>query len=327
MPKHGTASEPKPSAVGGFGCLVCGREVEAGEFVVGFFNENKPKQIAWDHVCARPCAGKYRPPPIKAPVRRSTRTLVKDVVSGAWAKLSGQSACVPSNDSSSFLNMTRKLEFSDERAREVLAEYNGDESAALQYMATLFVADHEPQLDSGTGIDGAAADGATGVERGDEMETSSDEELPPAAEERLQFDSKAARAAVYDVFHTFVVNLLPKPQTDGSFKDGDPSILDTLMTTPCTLALPRAERLSDLIKPQEGWDEPSMQRSLAFFGLAAAGVQFLIFIPTITHRKELARSPLFQVKKNDEVVGIRDCCPCCRSNRSRACRSPSSQDI
>ena len=107
-------------------------------------------------------------------------------------------------------------------------------------------------------------------------DTSSDEEVmcPPAS--LPAFTSNAAREAVHDVFKSFIKPMLPKPQTDGSFKDGDPALLDVLMPTPTTLALPRAERLADLIKPLDGWDELSLERSRSFFALAVAGVQFFI---------------------------------------------------
>jgi len=36
-----------------------------------------------------------------------------------------------------------------------------------------------------------------------------------------RFSGDAARQAVFDVFYGFVRPLLPKPQTDGGFKDGD----------------------------------------------------------------------------------------------------------
>ena len=210
------------------------------------------------------------------------------------------------------MQKARALEYSDGAAREVLAEFNGDEEQALQWMAQQFVEDSALELDRGTAS--STGDGISGAPSFDADESSS-EELPPPPASRPAFDSRAARAAVYDVFKSFIVPLLPKPQTDGGFKDGDPGLLDALMPTPLTLALPRAERLSDLIKPQDGWDETSLQRSLSFFSLAAAGVQFLVFLPTITHRSELSRHSLFSVAAADgETVGVRDCCPRCRSN-------------
>lgn len=86
------------------------------------------------------------------------------------------------------------------------------------------------------------------------------------------FGSNDARAATADVFFAFIKPTLPKPQTDGSFKDGDPSLMDFLMPTPLTLNLPRAERLADLIRPNEGWDEESLLRARSFFLLSAAGM-------------------------------------------------------
>ena len=119
-----------------------------------------------------------------------------------------------------------------------------------------------------------------------------------------------------DVFTTFIKPLLPKTQTDGSFKDGNAELLDQLMTSPCLLSLPRAERLADLVKMAGGgeWTAASMARARDFFALEAAGVSFLLYIPTITHRQQLSWSPFFRLERGGEVVGVRDCCPDCRSN-------------
>ena len=60
----------------------------------------------------------------------------------------------------------------------------------------------------------------------------------------------------------------------------------------------------------------SLLRARSFFSLAAAGVGFLLLIPTLTHRQELARHELFQVTDGSgNIVGVKDCCPVCRSNR------------
>ena len=85
------------------------------------------------------------------------------------------------------------------------------------------------------------------------------------------FGSNDARSTAADVFFQFIKPMLPKPQTDGSFKDGDPGLMDMLMPTPLTLNLPRAERLADLIRPNEGWDQESLLRARSFFSLSAAG--------------------------------------------------------
>jgi hypothetical protein len=86
------------------------------------------------------------------------------------------------------------------------------------------------------------------------------------------FGSNDARSAAADVFFEFIKPMLPKPQTDGGFKGGDPALMDMLMPSPLTLNLPRAERLADLIRPNEGWDEESLLRARSFFLLSAAGV-------------------------------------------------------
>ena len=45
------------------------------------------------------------------------------------------------------------------------------------------------------------------------------------------------------MFITHIKSVLPKSQSDGSFKDGDAALLDALMASPITLDLPRPERL------------------------------------------------------------------------------------
>ena len=79
---------------------------------------------------------------------------------------------------------------------------------------------------------------------------SEDEIVPPPPPDMPAFSSTEARLAIHDVFMAFVKPIIPKAQSDGSFCDGDAKLLDSLMTTHLTLALPRAERLSDLVKPQ-----------------------------------------------------------------------------
>eukprot|EP00966_Prymnesium_polylepis_P094637 2190671-Prymnesium_polylepis.1 len=57
-----------------------------------------------------------------------------------------------------------------------------------------------------------------------------------------------------------------------------------------------------------------MARARDFFALSAVGVIFLLYPPTITHRQQLSRHALFRVERGRKVVGVRDCCPDCRSN-------------
>ena len=319
MPAHGYRSAIKGSAVGGFACVVCGVEVNRGDRVVGFRNCNRGSRNGWDHAHAEVCANRYRSPPLIDNEKPSASSQIKSAISGAWKKMAGITGSSTEDGTTAFTKRSRAFGFTDAAAREILEEYNGDEEAAVFYMADQFMADTAHEWDRGTACENAAAEGANSAGQDQELEQSSDEEMPPAPEAVAYLDSSSARAAVYDVFHSFIQPMLPKPQSDGGFKDGDPTLLDSLMSTPSTLALPRAERLSDLIRPQLGWDQATLLRCRDFFSLAAAGVEFLIFLPTITHRSELARSPLFCVKrdgdKDGETVGVRDCCPHCRSNQ------------
>ena len=314
MVGHGTRTDPKPSAAGGFECIVCGIVINVSDSVVGFNNCNKNGRASWDHVHSEKCADLYVPPPQADTSDASATSSVRNAVSSAWNRLTGGKRKASSAEEWPFLKRAAQLEFSAAQAQQVLEEHGGNEEAAFKAMSDAFLADAVDELDRGESS--LPASNPINDESAERASTSSsDEELPSKPPSLPAFSSNAAREAVYDVFSAFLKPMLPKPQTNGSFKDGDPALLDVLMTTPTTLALPRAERLADLIKPPGGWDEPSIERARSFFGLAAAGVQFLIYIPTITHRQQLSRNPLFAVTSSDgETVGVRDCCPSCRSN-------------
>ena len=104
--------------------------------------------------------------------------------------------------------------------------------------------------------------------RADDDDTVALPNVPPT---QLPFTSNDARRAVFDVFTSVIKPMLPKPQGDGSFKEGDPALMDTMLVTPISLVLPRPERLADIIKPTTGWDEASLERVRSSFALAAAG--------------------------------------------------------
>ena len=277
---------------------------------MGFRNLNKPAPGNWDHVCAQPCADSYRPPPHKSS-GASIGELVTQAVCGAAKVVSSALRSAPASKESTFKQKAARLDVTSTEAERMLRLHGGDEAAALQAIAQSWVqssADEIVALEAQESAQRAAEQQA-------EESDSSDESVPSLPAQATAFSSDDARAAVYDVFSSFVAPLLPKPQGDGSFRDGDAELLDALMLTPITLGLPRAERLSDLIRPEDGWSDESLQRARSFFTLSAAGVSFLLFLPSITHRQQLARSQLFAVKdSNGDTVGVRDCCPWCRCN-------------
>lgn len=201
---------------------------------------------------------------------------VAAAVSGAVSFVTGSSATSTHDGSAAFLRRANALEFSAAAALQVLGEFNGDEEAAVRSMADAFCAAACPELDRGT----AFSNGPPEVDTGDANESDLAESDPKPRRLPPHFNSNDAREAVLDVFLSFVAPMLPKPQTDGSFKNGDPELLDTLMVTPLVLALPRAERLAHLINPVSGWDDASLKRARSFFLLAAAGVQFVIYALT-----------------------------------------------
>ena len=306
---HGGGLRGKPSRYGGFQCVVCSSVVNVGDVVVGYRNVNKSGAKGWDHVHAEGCADRYVSPPLRsaAPVEpQNTNNFAPAIVPTAPS-----SSAQP--ETPSIVEPTPEQRARMERNRLLALERR------VQAQGSSSDGDGGCSCAAGTSTAAAAgsSDAADGVEEAsfDPAALDSEDELPPEPPHVARFSSDAARQAVVEVFYRFVRPLLPKPQTDGGFKDGDPELLDMLMPTPVTLALPRAERLADLVRPQTGWDEPSMEKVRSFFALEAAGVKFAIFLPTITHRRELARSDLFKVEKGGETVGVRDCCPRCRSNR------------
>ena len=310
MVQHGDRVAARASTAQPFDCHVCKLKVNPGDMIVGFKNENKESRKSFDHVHER-CADQYVPPALASSSDGSMLSRAASAVSGAVSRLTGgKRHASPASEVSPFKRAAAELQFSEEAAEQMLAEHGGNKELALRSMASAF---SEATVAAALDSDGSEAcmECAKSPPRVEDEGV-----LPPMPTPLPPFDSKAARAAVYDVFSTFIRPLLPKPQTDGSFKDGDAALLDMLMASPVTFAGPRAERLADLIKPEDGWDEPSLQRARSYFSLAAAGVQYLLFIPVITHRQQLSRHELFKVVDEDgKTVGVRDCCPCCWSNR------------
>ena len=195
----------------------------------------------------------------------------------------------------------------------MLERHGGNEDAALQALSSLFLGEAQEGVEAEVPVVPAAP---PAVEPNEADPLSDDEFLEVERPLQPGFDSGTARKAAADVFLSFLKPLLPKPQYNGSFKGGDVRLLDLLMPTPVTLALPRPERLADLIRPEGGWNEAALLRARSFFSLAAVNTEFLIYLPTITHRAELARSDLFKELDHDgATIGVRDCCPRCRSNR------------
>ena len=320
MVEHGFRCDAKASRAGGFSCQVCGKLKNKGDTVVAFKNDNKSGRAGWDHVCADICADKYKPPALASSSTSSSMAAIGKALgraaSSAKSKLMGPSRAASVD--AEFIKKAEALEFSRPAAMQVLEEHGGDKAAAIAAMSIVFSEHYAHDFDvEAEEAPPSAVGGVPNLIGLDEEDNEDDEDDEEVQETKSLpgFTSNDARSAGYDVFEEFIRPMLPKPQKDGSYKDGDLELLDTLMSSPIELLLPRPERLADLIKPETGWDGESLARARAYFALAAAGTQFLIFLPTITHRPELAESELFQVKLNGKVVGVRDCCPCCRTNK------------
>ena len=130
--------------------------------------------------------------------------------------------------------------------------------------------------------------------------------------------SDGARRGAEALFIHAVRPVMPQPQTDGSLQGGNLDVFESLLCDPVVLSPPRAETfVRRHIKPADGmWTQDSMEAARTVFAMAAVGLKFIIFNPIVTHRETLMRSPHFQVLDAEgRPVGVRDCCPHCRSNK------------
>ena len=271
-----------------FECHVCRRRILNGDRIVGFFNRNKAPPQHFDHCCADGCADKYVSPPLeKKSVGKKVAAAVSSALVSVSGMISGSAAASSPTRQQIFEEKAMQVGASKEQALIALEQHAGDDNAALMALSSAWLNAANSELDATS--PGRPAPLAACSDCDDDAASSSSEQLPPEVAKMDAFSAAAARLTGLDVFNTFIKPMLPKPQGDGSFKDGDAVLLDSLMETPITLSLPRAERLADLIKPESGWDDKSLRRVRAFFALAAAGTQFIIYLPTILFRQELAR--------------------------------------
>lgn len=162
-----------------------------------FRNNNRRGSRAWDHVHAEACADSYRPPPLTSSSASSTRGRVATAASWVLSSITGKKRGAADSRDAVFMQKAGRLEHSAAQASEVLREYGGDMEAALKAMADRFLADVAITSDE----EGHASPGRIPP---DAQSTSSEEELPPQAALTQQLSSDAARAAVYDVFTTFI---------------------------------------------------------------------------------------------------------------------------
>jgi hypothetical protein len=188
MVAHGERFKEKPSAAGGFACIVCGVWVNVGESVVAFRNNNRKGKNAWDHVHAENCADKYVPPSLASSSKSSTVQKVANAASAARSSLTGKRR----SEDTSFSQKAARLEHSAAQAKEVLEEHGGDEEAALKAMAHAMVAsmavDNDASDDESLRPREAPSDAAECSEC-----SSSEEEIAPQPARSPQFTAEMAR--------------------------------------------------------------------------------------------------------------------------------------
>jgi hypothetical protein len=231
MVEHGFRCESKPSAKGGFKCSVCRSVVNFNDPVVAFRNNNRRPPACWDHVHAGQCAEQYKIPKLCASRTVAAAQAVRNAASSVFALLPGQRRPSAPDPLSGFYQKAAQLGFSEPVAAEVLDEVGGDQEAAMRSMAAHFTAEFEAEEAGSSSGAAAAAAGAAEQQSGSDS-GSSDELLPPRVAEPPAFTTNHARAAALQVFMLHIKDMIPKPQSDGSFKDGDAGLLDALMASP-----------------------------------------------------------------------------------------------
>ena len=271
MPYHGYRSAPKTAAQywSQWTCVVCKRKVLPGQQIIGICNHHKDAEgnKGWDHVHAA-CAPGWK---IAAPRRVAPTAPAGPSSSGAQATGSPQVAPTTSAHYGAFIQRAETLQFTQAEASRICQHFNGDTEKALQAMTDIFrgVNVDDEELAMRRLEEAGQVRAMLEEEQANESDEGEEVPVPPTA--GLQFDSSAAKQAGAHLFKEFVKPILPKPQTDGSFKDGDPELLNWSLKTPILLVLPRAERMCELLKPPGGWDEDSMAKVRDYFALEAAG--------------------------------------------------------
>jgi len=172
---HGHRSAERPSARGGFVCLVCNAKISEGDPVVGFRNANKAAAIGWDHVCAKPCADQYKIPTLGA-AAPSTSAQVADRATGATAASSRQ----PSDDDAlktSYFSTAQRLDFTVRQATVIVQECEGNFEEATQRLGDLYLQNCAEERDDG---DLGDADGSNDDQGGSSGEEETLPEKPLA---------------------------------------------------------------------------------------------------------------------------------------------------
>ena len=266
MGYHGEKSRPKKAVEfwSQWTCVVCRQKVVPGAMVIGICNWNKSAggNKGWDHVHVA-CAPHWD---VQAPPRGGAPAPAGPSSSSAQ-DAAGPPPPVADTHNRDFMNRVVAMEFNEHEAQVIINHFNGDTRKAMSAMCEIFAARYDVvEMGEEAGQLEALLEAEQANNSGGEEHVPIPSDLPESV-----FASHAAKKAGADLFLEFVKPILPKPQTDGSFKDGDPELLNWSLKTPILLVLPRAERMCELLKPPGGWDEDSMAKVRDYFALEAAG--------------------------------------------------------
>ena len=144
MPGHGSSTRAKPSAFGGFPCIVCRKLVQPGDEVVGYRNLNKPGKSGWDHVHARDCADKYIVPALESTKQQEPLLPVArpcGVDGSAQFSLPESTSPSSAEEVEEYTRLASKLEVDRDKALSLLSDHGGDVTAASRALASNFAAE------------------------------------------------------------------------------------------------------------------------------------------------------------------------------------------
>ena len=276
---HGSSSKIQPCGAQ-FKCAVCSSWKAVGSSSVGFRNDNNSIDMngntLWDR-CCEGCARDYVVPPLQPAT-----------IPAASTSLAIATARAPSTN-----DQDDQEEYDALMSRMAAAESTGlSEADALSFVG---------RTSCSGGACCAAAPSADAPSAAP----------PPAAVPRRQPDadrimfepppdmpslsSDAARAAAAKIFLKHVEPLLPRPRTDGTLEGGDAVRLDAMLESPVLLCPPRPEQC----RPAEGWTHQAKLEARDRFTMAAAGLRFVLYLPSVTQRENMRRCPLFQVRTRE----------------------------
>lgn len=237
-------------------CVVCKAKQGAESPLVMFRNDNNreyaPGRVLWDACCAD-CADKYKipPPPMeKRSVSNSASMMQLSTSRGGFAPaMQGEEGShlvadpqqtVALADDQLFL-LAEFMGVPRWRAEQLRDDHGGDADAAgAEILRILGIAADE---------EADAVPSAPIPQPKPQRDMAADGLLPRAQPAMRTFGTDEARRATADIYFSAVAPLLPRPQRDGTLAGGDLAKLQSMLSTPIVLSLPRPELRGEACRP------------------------------------------------------------------------------